>query len=134
MRFVLDASVVITWAMGDEDHPLADLAFERIRTDSSAVVPAIWWYEIRNVLLLNERRNRISPEDSIQFLSDISGFEIELRPVENSQSTIDLARQLKLSVYDAAYLALAVNLKLPIATLDEALQSAARTVNVPLLS
>ena len=120
--------------MRDEDHPIADLAFERIRTDSSAVVPAIWWYEIRNILLLNERRHRISAEDSIQFLSDLSGFEIELRPVENSQSTIDLARQQKLSVYDAAYLALAVDLKLPIATLDEALQSAARSVNVPLLS
>jgi predicted nucleic acid-binding protein len=134
VRFVLDASTVITWAMRDEDHPIADLAFERIRTDSSAVVPSIWWYEIRNILLLNERRNRISSKDSHQFLSDLSGFEIELRPVENSQSTIDLARQQKLSVYDAAYLALAMNLKLPIATLDEALQSAARSVNVPLLS
>lgn len=120
--------------MRDEDHPIADLAFERIRTDSSAVVPAIWWYEIRNILLVNERRNRISSEDSHQFLSDLSGFEIEVRPVENSQSTIDLARQQKLSVYDAAYLALAVDLKLPIATLDEALQPAARSVNVPLLS
>jgi predicted nucleic acid-binding protein len=120
--------------MRDEDHPIADLAFQRLQTDSSAVVPAIWWYEIRNILLLNERRNRISPEDSIQFLSDLSGFEIELRPVENSQSTIDLARRQKLSVYGAAYLALAVNLKLPMATLDEALLSAARSLNVPLLS
>ena len=134
MRFVLDASVAITWAMRDEDHSTADLAFQKLQTDSSAVVPAIWWYEIRNVLLANERRNRISPEDSIQFLSDLSGFEIELRPVENSQSTIEVARQQKLSVYDAAYLALAVDLRLPIATLDEALQSAARSVNVPLLS
>ncbi len=134
MRFVLDASVAITWAMRDEDHSTADLAFQKLQTDSSAVVPAIWWYEIRNVLLANERRNRISPEDSIQFLSDLSGFEIELRPVENSQSTIEVARQQKLSVYDAAYLALAMGLRLPIATLDEALQSAARSVNVPLLS
>ena len=134
MRFVLDASVAITWAMRDEDHSTADLAFQKLQTDSSAVVPAIWWYEIRNVLLANERRNRISPEDSIQFLSDLSGFEIELRPMENSQSTIEVARQQKLSVYDAAYLALAVDLRLPIATLDEALQSAARSVNVPLLS
>jgi predicted nucleic acid-binding protein len=133
MRFVLDASVVITWAMRDEDHPIADLAFEKLQTDI-AVVPAIWWYEIRNVLLLNERRNRISPEDSAQFLTDLSGFEIELRPPENSQFTIDLARQLKLSVYDAAYLALALSLKAPIATLDEALKSAAISTKVPLLA
>ena len=134
MRFVLDASVVITWAMRDEDHPIADLAFEKLQTDWSAVVPAIWWYEIRNILLLNERRDRISPEDSIQFLTDLAGFPIELRPVENSQSTIDLARQLKLSVYDAAYLALALDLKVSLATLDAALQSAATSLNVALLA
>jgi predicted nucleic acid-binding protein len=134
MRFVLDASVAITWAMRDEDHPIADLAFQKIQNDSSAVVPGFWWYEIRNVLLINERRNRITVDDSAQFLSDLAGFGIELRPPENSQSTIDIARQHRLSIYDAAYLALALQLKVPIATLDEALQSAAAAMDVPLLA
>ena len=133
MPFVLDASVVITWAMRDEDHPLADLAFQKMQTDS-AVVPAIWWYEVRNILVINERRNRISRDDSTQFLSDLSAFAIELRPPENSQFTIDLARQHHLSVYDAAYLTLAIQQKVPIATLDEALQSAAASMKVPLLA
>jgi predicted nucleic acid-binding protein len=133
MRFVLDASVAITWAMRDEDHPTADLAFQKIQDDSSAVVPGIWWYEVRNVLLINERRNRITRDDSAQFLSDLAGFGIELRPPENSQSTIDIARQRRLSIYDAAYLALALQLKVPIATLDEVLQSAAAAMDVPLL-
>lgn len=133
MRFVLDASVVISWAMPDESHPIADAAFQRIQTDS-AVVPAIWWYEVRNILLINERRGRISQDDAARFLSDLSSFDIEVRPVENSQRTIDLARQHILSVYDAAYLALAIEEKAPIATLDQVLRSAAITKGVPLLA
>lgn len=134
MRFVLDASVVITWAMRDEDHPVADLALQRISGPNEAVVPGIWWYEVRNVLLLNERRGRISPQDSAKFLSDLSHFDIEVRPPENDRQTLELARCYRLSVYDAAYLALAVAHGAPLATLDDALRSAAVSENVPLLA
>jgi len=134
MRFVLDASVVITLAIGDETHPTADLAFKEMQGEGSAVVPAIWWYEIRNILLVNERRNRISPNDSAHFLSALAWFEIELRPLENGERMVDMARQHRLSVYDAAYLLLAVDQKLPLATLDEALRSAAGAMNVELLA
>jgi hypothetical protein len=41
MRFVLDASIAITWAMRDEDHPLADLAFLTLQS-GSAIVPGIF--------------------------------------------------------------------------------------------
>ena len=132
MPFVLDASIVITWAMRDEDHPAADLAFKRVQQDS-AIVPAIWWYEVRNILLINERRNRISLPDSVQFLSDLSGFDIEVRPPHNSDGLMALARQHKLSVYDAAYLELALEEGVPLATLDEALLTAAITTKAPLL-
>ena len=133
MVFVLDASVTIAWVMSDEHHPMADLAFQRIRTDS-AIVPAIWWYEVRNTLLVSERRHRISASDSARFLSDLSGFGIEVRPPENGQRTIELARIHNLSIYDAAYLALAAEQALPIATLDEALRRAAQAVGVPMLA
>jgi predicted nucleic acid-binding protein len=133
MHFVLDASVVISWVMSDESHPIAAVAFQKIQTDS-AVVPAIWWYEVRNSLVVNERRRRISAIDSARFLSDLSGFDIEVRPPENSQQTLELSRKYNLSVYDAAYLALAVEQNLPMVTLDEALESAARSMKVPLLA
>lgn len=133
MRFVLDASVTITWAMRDEDHPVADLAFQAMQNDS-AIVPGIWWYEIRNILLVNERRNRISQADTVEFLDSLAKFDIDVRQPEHSQIAIDLARTHNLSFYDAAYLALAVDEKLPLATLDRALQSAAQSVNVSLLA
>jgi predicted nucleic acid-binding protein len=49
MPFVLDTSVAAYWAFEDENHPAAALALERIRTDE-AVVPSIWWFEVRNTL------------------------------------------------------------------------------------
>jgi hypothetical protein len=55
--------------MRDEDHLLADLAFLEIQS-GSAIVPGIFWYELRNILVLNERRNRISPDDVTRFLLD----------------------------------------------------------------
>jgi predicted nucleic acid-binding protein len=132
MRFVQDASIVITWAMRDEDHPLADLAFLEIQS-GSAIVPGIWWFEIRNILVLNERRNRISLDDSNQFLLALEQLSIDLDLPPNGTEVVDLSRKYKLSVYDAAYLALAMRERLPLATLDKALQSAAQAAGVPLL-
>ncbi len=67
MPFVLDASIVACWAFVEENHPIADLALERIRTDE-ARVPALCWFEIRNILIVNERRKRVTESDSVAFL------------------------------------------------------------------
>lgn len=132
MPFVLDASVAITWAMRDEVHPLADLAFVEIQSDS-ATVPGIFWYEVWNVLVLNERRNRITPEDSAQFLRDLEEFSIGL-DIPRGAHLMNLSRKHKISVYDAAYLAAAQSNGLPLATLDKSLEAAALAEGIPLLS
>jgi predicted nucleic acid-binding protein len=132
MRFVLDASIVITWAMRDEDHPLADLAFVQLQS-GSAIVPGIFWYEVWNILVLNERRNRIAPSDSAQFLRDLEQFSIVLDSSRGSH-LMDLSRTYKLSVYDAAYLAAAQNNRVPLATLDKNLEAAAQAANTPILA
>jgi predicted nucleic acid-binding protein len=124
MRFVLDASVAITWVMRDEDYPLADRAFRELQA-GSAIVPAIWWYEIRNILVLNERRNRISSQDSAQFLLDLDQLSVTVDFPHNDDRAMDLSRKHNLSVYDAAYLSLALRERLPLATLDKALAAAA---------
>ena len=63
MPFVLDASVSACWAFDDEDHPTAALALERLRTDE-AHTPALWWYEMPTIVVVNERRGRLSRQDS----------------------------------------------------------------------
>jgi predicted nucleic acid-binding protein len=131
-RFVLDASVAIVWALRDENHPIADLAFSMMQI-GSAVVPVIWWYEVRNVLIQCEQRGRILPDDSDLFLLNLGRLRIEVESLLPTPRVMDLARKHNLSTYDAAYLALAVRESLGIATLDRALESACRIEAVPLL-
>lgn len=132
MRFVLDASVAITWAIRDQAHPVADRAFLELGT-GSATAPGIWWYEVRNILLANERRQRISQADSVQFLIDIEQFAIDIDNRLDGSHIVELARRLDLTVYDASYLAVALRERLPLATLDKALQRAAVSAGVALL-
>ena len=56
MPFVVDSSVAAVWALRDEDEPSALAALDRLE-DDGAVVPVLFWFEIRNVLVISERRS-----------------------------------------------------------------------------
>jgi predicted nucleic acid-binding protein len=77
MAFILDASVAMTWAFPDEADEAASAILIRLGTEA-AYVPAIWWFEVRNVLLINERRQRIREADTMAFLASVSGINIEI--------------------------------------------------------
>ena len=124
MAFVLDASIAACWAFQDEDHPDADLAFHQMRLEE-AVVPCLWWFEVRNTLVVNERRRRIAESDTAAFLVSLSRLRIRVDRAPDEGSVLRLARTHRLSVYDAAYLELAQREGLPLATLDGDLQKAA---------
>lgn len=130
MPFVLDASIIGSWAFPDESSPVADTAQERIGFDHS-VVPALWWYEVRSVLLIGERTGRIEPAGTAGFLADLARLSIEVDRDPASEVVLALARSHRLTVYDASYLELALRLGVPLATLDRALAAAARAVGVP---
>lgn len=132
MPFVLDASITAAWALADESSAIADLADSRL-DDDIALVPRIWWYETRNLLIVNERRQRITAAHSARFLESLAGYSISIDPEDDEQSIFNLSRRYRLSFYDAAYLALAHRRGIPLATLDKALQEAARQAGVPLL-
>jgi predicted nucleic acid-binding protein len=132
MAFVLDASVTACWAFEDEDHPQADLALRRARTEE-AVVPSLWWFEVRNILVVNERRKRITESGTTNFLRGLNRIPIRVDRVPVEAEVLRLARAHRLSVYDAAYLELARREGLPLATLDRALAGAARAENVPIV-
>jgi predicted nucleic acid-binding protein len=134
LSFVLDASVTLCWAFPDESEPVGERAAEILQSPGgSAVVPALWWYEIRNVLIVGERRGRITPDGTAFFLNQVKALRIVTAPAPDDGVLLDLARRMKLTVYDAAYLALAIERNLPLATSDKTLQSAARANQIRLL-
>jgi predicted nucleic acid-binding protein len=132
MAFVLDASVTACWAFDDEEHPQARLAFQRIRSEE-AVVPSLWWFEVRNILIVNERRRRIAETATARFLSALARLPVREDHGRDEAAVLRLARAHQLSVYDAAYLELAQRERLPLATLDVQLQKAAAAADIVLL-
>ena len=132
MAFVLDASITACWAFQDEDHPDAGLAFHRMRAEE-AVVPCLWWFEVRNILVVNERRRRIAESDTAAFLLNLSRLRVRMDRLPEGDAVLRLARTHRLSVYDAAYLELAKREGLPLATLDADLRGAAAEEGVALL-
>lgn len=132
MPFVIDASVTACWAFKDEDHPHADLALARMHTDE-ALVPSLWWFEVRNILVVNERRKRLTKTDTATFLRDLSRLALTLDRTPEETEVLRLARTHRLSVYDASYLEVAQRNGLALATLDADLVRAARAEAVPLI-
>ena len=122
---VLDASAAIAWASPDEAPP-AVLA-EAILA-STCVAPALWLYEVHNVLLVLQRRGRLNDEGYASAGAALAALRVELEPPSWGQAELEisrLARSHALSIYDASYLELALRRRLPLATFDKSLRKAA---------
>jgi predicted nucleic acid-binding protein len=130
--FVLDGSITLAWLFEDEADAYAE-AVEDSLINAAAVVPSLWYLEVANGALIGERRKRTTEAKVTQFLSLLKSLPIttdEETSAQAWQETLQLARTHKLSVYDAAYLELAMRRGLPLATLDEDLAAAAAAVGV----
>lgn len=57
MPFVLDASIAAAWFFPDEHDAVAIAAALRL-VEGTALIPTLFWFEIRNLLLVGERRGR----------------------------------------------------------------------------
>lgn len=132
MPFVVDASLTANWHFEDERSTASEAILESLEQDS-AYAPLIWWFEIRNVIALGERRGRTSQEQAEEFVAFLSKLPINLDPVPDHDRVMTLARKHKLTFYDAAYLELAQREGIPLATLDKELGSAARAEGVSLI-
>ncbi len=126
-KFVLDTSVAMAWCFEDETNPYADAVLDSL-IDNAALAPSIWPLEVGNVLLVAERRNRISQPDSMRFLELLSSLPIKTESFSEQrmfEAVLSLAWKLGLSSYDASYLDLAIQTGLKLATLDQSLRKAA---------
>jgi predicted nucleic acid-binding protein len=132
---VLDASVALAWCFKNEATAAADTVLERLATETASV-PAIWHLEIANVLVMSERRRRITPASSTEFIALLETLVIvvdEETPLRALGRVLDLAREARLTAYDAAYLELAMRLGLPLASKDADLCDAAERLGVSVL-
>jgi predicted nucleic acid-binding protein len=131
--FVLDCSLTVAWFFEDEMNRYAQ-AVEDSLSMAAAVVPGLWPLEVANALLVGERRSHATEANVTTFLRLLAALPIALDDDTASRAwhhSLHLARSHRLSVYDAAYLELALRQGLPLATLDDRLAAAAAAAGVP---
>jgi predicted nucleic acid-binding protein len=129
---VIDSSIALTWCFEDEASAETETLFERVR-DDGAVVPGLWHLELGNALLQAEKRGRITMADLSLRLELIADMPISVDQETAARSWREillLARAERLTAYDAAYLALAIRLGLPLMTKDRELGAAAKRLGV----
>lgn len=134
--FVLDCATTMTWLFPDETTTSSLALLNRLTTES-AIVPALWPLEVANVILNGEKKKgRITRVDADEFIMLLYGLQIVIEEDTEHRAwneVLRLAREQSLTVYDAAYLELALRLGLPLATLDNELIRAATALGVALL-
>lgn len=134
-RFVVDNSVVVAWGL-NEESAYAD-AILRIVPDADVIAPSVWPVEFGNVLVVAERRKRLTAMEVTRLRDLVAALRISVVPEPPGRVLTDvlaLARQEKLSTYDASYLDLAIREGVPMATLDAALRDAAIRRGVPVMA
>ena len=133
---MLDASVVLAWCFADENATLSQHVAGMFKQGDTAVVPSFWPHEVLNALLAGEKRKRISKELVRSFLDDLGALPIGLEQFSAGvvfDRIQHLSREHDLTAYDAAYLDLALETGLPLATLDEDLVRAGKKARARLV-
>ena len=136
VSFVPDASTAIAWVHPGQATPATDALLTQVEQGAEVVVPALWFTEVANALLVLERRKRLTARERREALERLAQLQpvldVEGPPLAFSK-TSELAATHGLSVYDATYRELALRRRLSLASRDEPLCAASRKCGVKVL-
>ncbi len=135
-RLVLDASVALAWFLDRPIPPLAVRTRQELLGGGRAIVPSLWHLEVANSFAMAERRGLLETADIGPYLDGLE--QLLIQAIDTSTATVPLrqvystARAFQLSAYDAAYLELAREEQIALATLDQDLRQAATRAGIEL--
>lgn len=127
--FVLDCSVAMAWVLREDAMSEKADSILAIFEEKEAKVPTIWSLEVANVLCMAERQKKLTAFEVAEFKEFLSLLPVTIDHDTSSRvmgSIYALAKTEQLTVYDAAYLEMAIRIGCPLATFDKALKSAAK--------
>jgi len=124
----------MAWCFPDEAAEFAETLLNRLsELTDTALVPALWLYEVVNVTEMAVRKGRINRDKATEFIESLMDLPIEVEDLSRTEVFVSVravAERYKLTSYDAAYLELAIRHRLPLAALDSDLNNAARAAGV----
>jgi len=119
--YVLDASVVVKWFVEEEGKEIALSIRDKFwRREIDIVVPDLLLYEISNALRYNPNLNEQDVKNAVDSIINM-GIRILIPSGEILKKAIDMSFLYGISLYDAYYVALADELKIPFITADKKL-------------
>jgi predicted nucleic acid-binding protein len=133
-QLVVDSSAICALFFEDETTPDSEQLLQRLEA-GGIWVPGLFLWEVANVLLMAERRQRISQAERAEALQLVESLGLQIDQADPAvvwHDGLQLAAQTGLTSYDAAYLELAMRLGAPLASRDRALNNCCRTVGVTL--
>lgn len=124
-KAVLDASILIQTLVREKN---TDIALKLVSMLNAIYVPSLVLYEIGNALVILTHKNLITKEDAIRKFKSFSSIPtLNIKEISLSRA-IDMAIELKITLYDATYLALALEADAPLVTADEELYEKGKTM------
>jgi predicted nucleic acid-binding protein len=132
----VDASVGFAWIYEGQATPETDGLLNQVAAGATVVVPALWFLEMANVLLVAQRRRRLTAIQRRMALEKLTAMQFTMDDEGTRHAfgiTSAIAEKHGLTIYDAIYLELASRRSLPLASRDEALKTAARQCDVKTL-
>ena len=131
MEIVLDASAAGAWCIETEAGSAeASLLIEQLAV-TRGIVPGVFWDEMRNLLLVAERKGRIGAGAALGEMERIRVLQLRTDHEQNDKTILMLARRHGLSGYDAVYLETAKRRRTALATSDRRLARATAKEGVP---
>jgi predicted nucleic acid-binding protein len=125
-EFVLDASFSLCWCFEDEETTQTESILTSLQNqEATAWAPAIWRYEVLNGIGKGVTRGRVTRDKAFLFWQEMQALPVRIADIAVNEALLDLALKHNLAVYDASYLHLAQERRLPLATVDGKLQHAA---------
>jgi predicted nucleic acid-binding protein len=134
--FVVDASVGFSWVYHDQATPETHALLNEIGSGVPVVVPSFWFLEMANVLLMAQRRHKLSAAQRKTALEKLAAMQFTVDDAAAGSAfhqISELAEKYGLTVYDAAYLEIALRRKMSLASRDVALRSAGKRCGLKLL-
>ena len=134
--FIVDASVGFAWVCQSQATPETDHLLNEVGAGAVGIVPALWFLEMSNVLLMAQRRHRLTAGERKAAMEKLSALQLTVDD-EGARHAFgkisELAEKYGLTIYDATYLELALRRSLPLASRDEALKNAAKQCGLKVL-
>ena len=136
MIAVLDASAFAPVVIADERDSLLPGLVDALTETGAITVPPHWRIEVANMILVASRRGRLKGEELTGAIHTAEAVIVDVDHAADESiynRTWALAQQHRLTIYDAAYLELAIRRHLPLATHDRQLRTAAKNETIALL-